>query len=138
MRQYFMPCSAKCTAVAVFACAIILSLSVPTGPVWAGDAAKGEKVFKKCMACHSVAGKTNKVGPYLQGVVNRPVATAEGYAFSDGMKEFAAGGKVWDDAALDTYLTNPKASVPKTKMAFPGLKKPEDRADLIAYLLANP
>ena len=124
--------------MAAFACATILGLSAATGPAWAGDAAKGEKVFKKCMACHAVTGKTNKVGPYLQGVVNRPVATAEGYAYSDGMKEFAAGGKVWDEAALDIYLTNPKASVPKTKMAFPGLKKPEDRADLIAYLLANP
>ena len=90
------------------------------------------------MACHTVAGKTNKVGPYLQGVVNRRVATAEGYAYSDGMKEFGAAGKVWDDTTLDVYLTNPKTSVPKTKMAFPGLKNPEDRADLIAYLLTKP
>ena len=120
------------------ACAAILVLSAATGFAWAGDAAKGEKVFKKCMACHSVAGKANKVGPYLQGVINRPVATAEGYAYSDGMKQFAAGGKVWDEATLDTYLTNPKALVPKTKMAFPGLKKPEDRADLIAFLLSKP
>jgi cytochrome c len=128
----------KVTAVAALACATLPGLSAATGLAWAGDAAKGERVFKKCMARHSVAGKTNKVRPYLEGVVNRPVATAGGYAFSDGMKEFAAGGKVWDDATLDLYLANPRASVPKTKMAFPGLKKPEDRADLIAYLLTKP
>ena len=138
MRRYSVLCAGKSSALAALVCVTLYGLSAATSLVWAGDAAKGEKVFKKCMACHTAAGKTNKVGPYLQGVINRPVATAEGYAYSDGMKEFAAGGKVWDDAALDVYLTNPKASVPKTKMAFPGLKKPEDRADLIAYLLTKP
>lgn len=138
MRHYLNPWVENCTTLAAVAGAAMMGLSALSGPAWAGDAAKGEKVFKKCMACHAAASKTNKVGPYLQGVVNRPVASAEGYAFSDGMKEFAAGGKVWDEAALDLYLTNPKALVPKTKMAFAGLKKPEDRADLIAYLLANP
>jgi cytochrome c len=99
-----------------------------------GDAAKGEQVFKKCMACHTATDKTNKVGPYLLGVVGRKVASVDGYSYSDSMKEYAATGAVWDEKALDTYLTDPKAVVAKTKMAFPGLKEAADRADLIAYL----
>ncbi len=99
-----------------------------------GDAAKGEQVFKKCMACHTASDKTNKVGPYLVGVVGRKVATAEGFNYSDGMKEYAATGAVWDEATLATYLENPRAIVPKTKMAFAGVKKEDERADLIAFL----
>ena len=99
-----------------------------------GDVANGEKVFKKCMACHTVADTTNKIGPYLMGVVGRKVAVAEGYAYSESMKEYAATGAVWDEAALATYLENPKAIVTKTKMAFAGIKKEDERDDLIAFL----
>ncbi len=123
----------KNTAIAALTGLSLMGFSA-LHPAQAADAANGEKVFKKCMACHMVAKATNKVGPHLMGIVNRPVATAEGFTYSEGMKEYAAG-KVWDEAALNIYLENPKAVVPKTKMAFAGLKKPEDRADLIAYLL---
>ena len=99
-----------------------------------GDAAKGEQVFKKCMACHAVNDKTNKVGPHLVGVVGRPVASVEGYKYSESMTAHAAGGAVWDEAALHAYLENPKAVVAKTKMAYAGLKKEDERADLIAFL----
>jgi cytochrome c len=100
----------------------------------AGDAANGEKIFKKCMACHSIADKVNKVGPYLLGVFDRPVASAEGFSYSDSMKEYAATGAKWDEATLLTYLENPKLVVAKTKMAFAGLKKEDERNDLIAFL----
>ncbi len=99
-----------------------------------GDSVKGELVFKKCAACHSATDKTNKVGPYLFGVVGRKVAIADGYSYSDGMKEYAATGAVWDEAALNTYLEAPKTIVPKTKMGFAGIKEEAQRADLIAYL----
>jgi cytochrome c len=99
-----------------------------------GDVAKGEKAFKKCMACHSVADKTNKIGPHLVGVVGRKVAVVEGYAYSGSMKEYAATGAVWDEATLSAYLENPKAIVAKTKMAFAGIKKEDERADVIAFL----
>jgi cytochrome c len=99
-----------------------------------GDAVKGEKVARACMACHSLVDKTNKTGPSLVGVVGRKVASVEGFNYSDGMKEFAATGAVWDEATLSKYLENPKAMVPKTKMAFAGVKKEGDRADLIAFL----
>jgi cytochrome c len=101
-----------------------------------GDAAKGETVAKVCMACHSLKDKSNRVGPYLVGIVDRPIATAEGYSYSDAMKKYAAdnaGGK-WDTARLMKYLTDPKAEVPGTKMAFAGVKDDTKRADLVAYL----
>ncbi|MDO8354707.1 MAG: cytochrome c family protein [Aestuariivirga sp.] len=105
------------------------------GPAQAdGDVAKGEQVFKKCMACHTVSDKTNKVGPHLVGVVGRPVASVEGYKYSDDMKAYGATGAVWDEAALQAYLEKPKAVVAKTKMAFAGLNKVDERADLIAFL----
>ena len=105
------------------------------GPAQAeGDVAKGEQVFKKCMACHTVNDKTNKVGPHLVGIVGRPVASVEGYNYSESMKAHAATSAVWDEAALQAYLENPKAIVAKSKMAFAGLKKEDERADLIAFL----
>ena len=96
-----------------------------------GDPAKGADVFKKCAPCHNVDNKTNKIGPYLQGVVGRKAGTAEGYNYSDAMKN---SGLTWDEATLDQYLENPKAKVPGNKMAFPGLPKKEDRENVIAYL----
>lgn len=112
-----------------------LGIGLMAGAAFAdGDAVKGEQVFKKCMACHTATDKTNKVGPYLVGVVGRPVASVEGYAYSDSMKEYAATGAVWDEAALQAYLANPKAIVAKTKMAFAGIKKDDERSDLIAFL----
>lgn len=99
-----------------------------------GDAAKGEQVFKKCMACHSATDATNRVGPSLHGVVGRPAASVAGYNYSEAMKKKAAEGTTWDEATLDTYLTKPQAYVPGTKMAFPGLANADDRANVIAYL----
>jgi cytochrome c len=99
-----------------------------------GDAAKGEKVFLKCKACHDVDQGVNKIGPTLKGIVGRPAASVADYKYSDAMKAKGAEGIVWDEATLTTYLPDPKAFVPKTKMAFAGLKKPEEVADVIAYL----
>ena len=99
-----------------------------------GDVAKGEQVFKKCMACHTVSDKTNKVGPHLVGIVGRPVASVEDYKYSDDMKAYGATGAVWDEAALQAYLEKPKAVVAKTKMAFAGLNKEDERENLIAFL----
>jgi cytochrome c len=101
-----------------------------------GDAAKGALVFKKnCMACHNATDSKNKVGPSLQGVVGRPVASVADFKYSDGMKTFGAG-KTWTEEELTAYLPNPKELVPGTKMAFVGLKTPQDIADLVAYLKA--
>lgn len=94
------------------------------------DAAAGEKVFGKCKACHKVDG-TDGVGPHLNGVVGRAVASVGGFNYSDPM---VAHGGAWEAEPLQVFLTDPKGVVPGTKMAFAGLKKAEDRANLIAYL----
>ncbi len=99
---------------------------------YAGDAAKGEDVFKKCRACHAVGeGAKNKVGPALNGIVGAKAGAVADYKYSPAMME---ANLTWDEASLDKYLENPKGLVPKTKMIFGGLKKEEDRKDLIAYL----
>jgi cytochrome c len=103
-----------------------------------GDAAKGEKVFNKCKACHDVEKGVNKVGPTLKGLVGRKAASVPDYKYSEAMLAKGAEGVVWDEATLTAYLPDPKAFVPKTKMAFAGLKKPDEIADVIAYLKAHP
>lgn len=106
----------------------------------AGDTAAGEKVFKKCAACHSVDPTGgSKVGPNLHDVVGRQTATLEGFNYSDAMKKLGAEGHVWTPEELNKFLENPKAMVPGTKMTFIGLKKPEERTNVIAYLVSlNP
>jgi len=100
------------------------------------DAAAGQVVEKKCSACHTIdKGGANKVGPNLWGIVNRPIASHEGFAYSGPMKEFAQGGTVvWDYDHLNRYLTSPKGLVKGTIMGFAGIKNPTDRANLIAFL----
>lgn len=99
----------------------------------AGDAQKGADIFKKCTACHNAdKGGPNALGPNLWNVVGEGVGQgANGFAFSDALK--SKGGN-WDFAKLNEWLTSPKAYAPGTKMTFAGLSKPEDRANVIAYL----
>ena len=101
----------------------------------AGDPAAGEKVFKKCAACHTLSpdGK-NKVGPDLYGVIGRTTGTAEGFKYSEVMTKAGADGHVWTEEELSKYLESPKTMFPGTKMTFAGLKKPEERVDVIAYI----
>jgi cytochrome c len=96
----------------------------------------GMAQFKKCTACHTAEkGGANKVGPNLWDIVNRPVASHEGFAYSSAMKEFSQGGSVhWDFEHLDHFLLSPKGLVKGTAMGFAGVKKLQDRADLVAYL----
>lgn len=94
------------------------------------DPKKGEAVFRKCAACHRIDGQ-NATGPHLNGVVGRPVASVAGFAYSDAVKKL---GGDWTEDRLNTWLTDPKADAPGTKMGFAGLPKVQDRADVIAYL----
>jgi cytochrome c len=95
------------------------------------DATAGEGVFKKCASCHKLDG-SDGVGPHLNGVVGRMHAAISGFAYSEAMAALSA--EPWSPEALNTFLENPKKAMPGTKMAFAGLPKPEDRANLIAYL----
>ncbi|KUJ73487.1 cytochrome C [Ruegeria marisrubri] len=113
--------------------ALAASLALPAFAE--GDAAKGEKVFKKCKACHAVGeGAKNKVGPALNGIVGAAAGQAEGFKYSPAMKEAAEGGLVWDEETLAAFLAKPKDVVKGTKMSFAGLKKESEQADVIAYL----
>ncbi len=92
----------------------------------------GQKQFTKCAACHTAGkGEPAKVGPNLYGIVGNKHAHMEGFAYSDAMKAQAGN---WDYDKLYVFLRSPKDAVPGTKMGFAGLKKPQDRADVIAYL----
>src|SRR5262245_43728857 len=96
-----------------------------------GDAAAGEKVFIKCKTCHTLEAGKNKVGPSLAGLFGRKAGTAPDFKYSDAMTN---SGITWDEASLNDYISDPKGRVPGNKMVFPGVKKDEDRANLLAYL----
>lgn len=113
--------------------------AAPAGPqpilslLAAADAAKGEKIAKACAACHTFTkGGANGVGPNLYGVIGGPKDHAAGFAYSGALME--VGGKTWTYAELNKFLYKPKAYAKNTKMSYAGLKKPEDRAALIAWL----
>ncbi|MBK8907507.1 MAG: c-type cytochrome [Rhodospirillales bacterium] len=97
-----------------------------------GDAGAGEKVFRKCKACHTIEKDGgNRVGPNLWNVVGRDIAAAEGFSYSDSLSSLEGE---WTYQDLSAYLEDPKGFSPGNKMSFAGLKKPKDRADVILYL----
>ncbi|WP_340238475.1 c-type cytochrome [Sulfitobacter pontiacus] len=97
-----------------------------------GDPAAGEKVFRKCKACHTVEEDgPNRVGPNLYGIVGASVAAVDGFRYSGALTDH---GGDWTPDRLAAFLANPRKAVPGTKMSFAGLRKPEDQADVIAYL----
>mgnify|MGYP003438993663 CR=1 FL=1 len=117
----------------------MLLLAATIAPAKAeGDAGKGEQVFARCKACHDIDKGLNRLGPTMKGVVGRPVASVAEFKYSEAMLAKGAEGAVWDDASLAVYLADPKGFVPKTKMIFPGIKKPEEVADLISFLKTRP
>ncbi len=115
------------------ATALTLTLTL-FSPANAADAAEGEKIYRQCMACHSTDEGVNRVGPSLYGILGRTPGAISGYRFSPAMTAYGEAGAVWDDETLDQFITNPRGTVAGTKMAFPGLRSADDRANLIAYL----
>jgi cytochrome c len=110
---------------------VLIALSLPA-PVSAGDPASGEKVFKRCLACHSVGVDAKPgVGPILNGLLGRKAGTYPGFKYTEANKN---SGLVWDEVTLANYLKNPRAAIPGTSMVFVGLKKDEEIEDLVAYL----
>ena len=105
---------------------------VTAGPAFAeGDAAAGKKVYNKCKTCHALEAGKKKLGPSLNGIIGRTAGSVEGFKYSDAMKD---SGVVWTEENIAAYLEKPKEFIAGNKMAFAGLRKEQDRANLIAYL----
>lgn len=107
-----------------------------SGAMADGDPARGETVFRPCVACHMIGeGAVNRIGPHLNGLVGRPVGMEDGYDYSEALLEAGVEGAEWSEIVLDRFLENPRGYLPGTSMVFRGVRREEDRADLIAYLL---
>ena len=106
---------------------IILTVSIAN----TADLVKGKKVFKKCVACHSLQEGKNKIGPSLYNLLGRKAGSVDGYKYSKAMKN---SDVVWDEESLDKFLTKPRKFIKKTKMSFRGIKKKSLRDNIISYL----
>lgn len=113
---------------------IALDITDASGAKLSGDTARGQTVFKKCQQCHSSVEGKNGTGPSLYGIVGRPAGSIPNFRYSEANK---TSGITWSEQEMFVYLENPKKRIPKTIMAFAGLPKAQDRADVIAYLKAN-
>ena len=109
----------------------LVAAALAATPAGAADVANGQKVFRQCQACHVVDKEQNKVGPHLVGIIGRTAGSVEGFNYSPAM---AGSGMVWSAETIAAYLADPKGYVNGNRMAFAGLRKPEDIADVIAYL----
>ena len=110
----------------------LLIAACAPAPAFSADPVSGEKVFKRCLACHTVGEDAKPgVGPVLNGLLGRKAGTYPGFKYTEANKN---SGLVWDEATLANYLKNPRAAIPGTSMTFVGIKKDEEIEDLIAYL----
>jgi cytochrome c len=112
---------------------MVVALIIASGlSAQAADPVAGERIFKRCLACHMVGEDAKpRVGPVLNGLIGRKAGTYEGFKYTEANRN---SGIVWDEATLTENLRNPRVKIPGTSMAFPGIKKDEEIADLIAYL----
>ncbi|MDP3493241.1 MAG: cytochrome c family protein [Hyphomonadaceae bacterium] len=113
---------------------IALDIKDASGAAMSGDTARGQTVFKKCMQCHSAVEGKNGTGPSLYGIVGRISGSIPNFRYSEANR---TSGITWTEQEMFVYLENPKKRIPKTIMAFVGLPKAQDRADVIAYLKVN-
>jgi cytochrome c len=112
--------------------AIAAKIATLPAPYNAGSYDVGKKLFANCRSCHSIdKGGRNGVGPNLHGLFGRKAGTVEGFAYSDAVKNSSI---IWDGPQLENWLANPQTFLKGNRMSFAGLRKPEDRRDLIAYL----
>lgn len=114
------------------AASILLALVAPALPATAADIAAGKAVFQRCRICHTVAaGAGTRVGPDLHGIFGRKAGTWDDFSYSTALKR---SGIVWSDKSLTDFLKNPSKFIPGNRMAFPGIGRGEDIANLLAYL----
>ncbi|MBR0687854.1 c-type cytochrome [Bradyrhizobium manausense] len=110
-----------------------------SGPVRAQDATNGEKLFARCITCHSIGeGAADKAGPQLNNVVGAKIGShSPGFPYSDALKAEGQAGSVWTEAKLAAWIKSPRSTIPGNKMVFPGLSGDQadsDAADLLAFL----
>jgi len=117
-------------AAAVFA--MLLATASAAAGLSPGDAERGEKLYDRCIACHSI--DRDRTGPRHEGLVGRRVGSIPGFPYSAAMKEAGARGMVWDESTLDGFLENPLKFLPGTRMTYAGIRDPQQRADLIEFL----
>ena len=110
------------------AIALVLA-ALPALAFAAGDVARGEKIYERCAACHSLA--VDRTGPHHCGLIGRPAGTVPGFEYSKAMKR---SGIVWNERTLDRFLANPMKALPGTSMGYAGVQDAGERRDLIAYL----
>lgn len=124
--------------IAVLACAGVLwgaGLQAEETAAPIGDPENGAKVFRKCTGCHQVGPEaTNRSGPHLNNIFGRKAGALDGFRYSKAMQRASADGLIWDLEHLDAYIENPRALVSGTRMSFRGVKDPQDRHDVLAYL----
>jgi cytochrome c len=125
------PASPAAPATAPAAGAVAIDVVDKDGNKMSGDPAAGKTVFRQCQACHTLEPGKNMTGPTLHGIIGRPAGTVEGYNYSKANKD---SGITWTEQVMFEYLEAPQQYIKGTKMAFAGLKKPQDRADVIAYI----
>ncbi len=113
-----------------------VTMSMASAALADGNIVAGEIIFQRCIVCHEKADPAHpeRLGPSLHGIVGRPVASVEGYAYSNAMKSLGATGAKWDEETLSQFLKSPQDFVKGTKMTVPGARRDTERADLIAYL----
>jgi cytochrome c len=99
-----------------------------------GDSARGKTIYGRCMACHSL--DRDRTGPRHEGLIGRRVGSVPGFQYSPAMRKAGEAGMVWTEATLDRFLENPTRFMPGTRMGYAGIKDPQERADLIAFLKA--
>jgi cytochrome c len=113
---------------------VSLDIVGPDGQQMSGDPSRGQRIFAQCATCHSVEQGVNRVGPSLYGIIGRTAGSVAGFRYSEANRN---SGIVWSEQEMFVYLENPRARVPGTIMAFVGLRDPQQRADVIAYLQEN-
>ena len=121
--------------IRIFLFAVSAMIAVNTSSFADGDIENGEKVYKKCQACHMLGENAkNRVGPPINGIIDQAWGATPDFKYSKPLLEGRDAGKIWDAATLDAYLKKPKDVIPKGKMAFAGLRKDQDRVDVIEYI----
>ena len=128
------PAATEAPAAAPAATTVALEITDAAGAKMTGDTARGKRVFAQCLTCHVKDEGVNRTGPSLHAIIGRKAGTVPNFRYSEANKN---SGIIWTEQEMFSYLENPRAKIPGTIMAYVGLRNPQQRADVIAYLKAE-